>query len=140
MFGTNLIDEIGICFVLHFICMFFEITLLFCCCAMCFPGGFWVSIRVKIISTFQLKAQSCTCNVSSCRSSQLNPQEKGFTTHHVLPVWLPGNSSGNNRIIGKHGRKINISCIFLQICFQGVFGAYASGAMLLSVIGLLKYF
>ncbi len=38
----------------------------------------------------------------------------------------------------RHGQEVNTGCIFLQMHFQGVVGAAASGAALLSVIGPLN--
>ncbi len=63
----------------------------------------------------------------------------GFTVHHVLSVLLPGQQWQTQWIIGEHqgeqGQKLNTGCIFLQVHFQGIFGAAALGAMLLGVIG-----
>ncbi len=104
-------------------------TLLSCCCATCFSGGFWEHKNVKIISAFQLKSRT-TCSCHFCSKQPIKSRGGGFTTHKSFPFWCRQNRSSNNRPTVEHGRKVHTGCISLQMRFQGVFGVVTPGAKL----------
>ncbi len=87
------------------------------CCVMHFSGGFWVRIKVKIISTCQLKVPSGIgpqCHLWLKQLIKLSRRRALLLSTFFL-FCCRGNSSGNNRILATTDRKL-ILAVFSYRC------------------------